>query len=144
MSAWGARWGQRWGDRWGAVAAVAAVTAVTIAGKVQPARRISRATQYYSKTLSELRREEKERLRKLRKLAKAKIEAAARQGETSETLLMALGIRTIEQAAPQATFLTEPVLEAVAARYLAEYIAAILAQLARDEDDAEAILLLAN
>ncbi|MCR4341689.1 MAG: hypothetical protein NUW01_17575 [Gemmatimonadaceae bacterium] len=119
-------------------AVVVTPVAVTIAGKP----RILRATAYYYKTLSELREEEKRRLAKLRKLAKAKIEAAAREGEHDETLLMALGIRTIEQAAPNARWLTAPVMDAVAARFLAGYIASILAEIARDEDDAEAILLL--
>lgn len=140
-STWGDSWGTSWADSWGAVAAA---VAVTIAGKVEaaPAPRISRATQYYYKTLTELREEEQAKLKRLERQAKRKLAKAIKAGETSEGFLASLAKAPFEQAAPEAEFLTPRFIDAIAQEILATYLLAIL-QRQVEEDDIEVLLLAA-
>lgn len=73
-STWGASWGSAWGNSWGATAAVPDTSHFTGAGRAHG------ATQWAYKTLSELRREEEERKRKLARIARRKVQAAADSG----------------------------------------------------------------
>lgn len=78
-SAWSTSWGVAWGNSWGAVGSVTPEpepdSHFTSAGG-----RAHGATQWAYKTLSELRREEEARKRKLARIAKRKVKEAADSG----------------------------------------------------------------
>lgn len=115
----------------------ASAVAVTTAGG--PVVRISRATQWYRKTLSELREEERERLEKLRKQSERKVAKALKAGETDEGLLLRFAREPLRKAEPNLDWLTVPMVDEIAQMI----VAALLAARWADEDDAEAMLLLA-
>jgi len=111
---------------------------VTIAGGGTSARRFSRATPYYYKTLSELREEEKAKLERLRKAARRRVAKAINAGETDEGLLVRMAKLPFETAT-SLDWLTVPLIDELALMIVAALLQAAL----NDEDDAEALLLLA-
>lgn len=74
-SAWGTSWGAAWGNSWGTSGAI-----VVPESNFTSAGRAHGATQWAYKTLSELRREEAERKRKLARIARRKVREAADSG----------------------------------------------------------------
>lgn len=135
-SAWGNSWGLFWGNSWGDVGAAEAPAAVTIANGPP---RVSRATPYYYKTLSELREEEKARLKRLEKEAKRKLREAIKRGESDPGPLFEIAARPLGKQ----TFLPDLFVDELLRRIVAEAMARYLQVQAAEEDDLEVILLTA-
>jgi hypothetical protein len=119
----------------GAIAVAAAAQTFTSAGRQHG------STTYAYKTLSQLAREEKARLRKIELDAKRKVAEATKGGEITEGRLAELVGAQI--AAANAPWLTPDIAATLQARVLAYYAQVILKRILEDEDDAEAILLAA-
>lgn len=117
-------------------------TGATTAGGTP--RRISRATQYFRKTLSELREEEKQRkeLARLKKLAKRKVDQARKQGEDRPSYLLSLAETRIEQAKTP-DWVTPEVTHALSLEILAAISEAFLYALLDAEEDEDLLLMAA-
>ena len=136
---WGNSWGASWNSFWQqATAAVAPTATATSAGS---ARRGS-ATQWAYKTLGQLEREKKREAAKLKKLARKAIRLQVSRGVIDLDTLLEQATERVDQEAPSYDWLTDEysrMIALTAMRGIGELIERRLA----DEDDAEAILLLA-
>lgn len=133
--AWGGSFGTSWGLSWTSTAA-AASTAVTTAG---PARRAG-ATSWAPKTLSELREEKRQEIARLKRLAKRRVNAAIRDGETDLVALQTIAEQRIEKALNSSQeWMNQGAIAQLAAETIGVYLDNLAIQ--QDEEDAEFLLL---